>query len=158
MAYVTVEEVARAMLADPTKKIQGDLIELDERTVDFKTDPKTYELIPQVTNPEKQVLSCAIGGAALLLELNEATLMRALMGVDKDGVKPRRVPLDRQTWDYVVPETLAQVIIDFNDSSKTSKAAIGKRILEQADEKTLKTRLRVAKKRRKFKITAKGAA
>lgn len=157
MAIVTVEDVARAMVADPTRKAQDNFI-VYAPEVHFTYNRKTGEEMPVITSPLREVFSCAIGGAALVLGVDEVGLERALARVDRDGVKPRRGKAGYADWEYEEPKTLAPLIIDLNDSSRTSKAAIGERILAQADEKTLKTRLRVAKRRRGFTITPKKAA
>jgi hypothetical protein len=140
MQLVTVRQVAEKMIEDTTKKARGVLVRKKMRKVwkDGRryTASGSYETYMYEDKEEtgEVASSCAIGGAAVLLGVNPASLQIALLKVDRDGVTKRT---------KAVANRIGHVIIDYNDSTGTSKADIGRHILSQADEKTLNTVLEV---------------
>lgn len=124
----TVREVAEAMIADKTPKLIGDMVLTD---IDYNAEKGTYKEI---------VKTCAIGGVAELWDVYAMDLMDALGDVPRDGVTAPKKKDARY---------LSGVIVSLNDDTPHTKKWIGKRILEQADEKTLNTVITLEKRDRK---------
>lgn len=137
---VTVRQVAEAMVIDDTPKVRGSLIiARDDNGGEVLNKDGYYNF----SDPRARILSCAVGGAAVTLGLDPDSLAGALVKVDRDGV-PAGNP-------YITSETLYEAVYGWNDSTlhNVSKAEIGRIVLDNADEATLNTVLRVRKETRK---------
>lgn len=140
MKQVTVREVAQAMTEDET--------------------PQAYSVL--VKEYKGTTYSCAIGGAALKLNVDPVDLQGNLTTVNKDGVPARRdeqgTDLGAAIWSWNDAALTDEALNDYriftrpdfwvnpeyrNFDGYLDKPSIGRLILDNADEKTLNTVLNV---------------
>lgn len=122
---LTVREFAEEMLKDETPKARA------------AYGPISANVHKMYSSFGPEGATCAIGGVALRRKINPSHIARGLQRIHRDGIKfPRGISPE---WERDTAGNVFDVITVTNDQTQMTKEEIGRKILAEADEKTLNT-------------------